>query len=60
MGLYLLMYSRVPLSQAASRSSSIQTGALTHESLLAHGSCYGNRFRNFPYKWEAVPEEGLS
>ena len=30
-------------------------GALTREFLLARGSCCGNRCRNCPYNWEAVP-----
>ncbi len=32
-------------------------GALTREYLLARGHCCGNRCRNCPYDWEAVPQE---
>jgi uncharacterized protein (TIGR00290 family) len=31
-------------------------GALSREFLLARGACCGNRCRNCPYGWEAVPE----
>jgi len=33
-----------------------ENGALTREFLLARGTCCGNRCRNCPYGWEAVPE----
>ena len=32
-------------------------GALTREFLLNRGACCGNRCRNCPYDWEAVPPE---
>jgi hypothetical protein len=33
-------------------------GALTREFLLDRGFCCGNKCRNCPYGWVAVPKEG--
>jgi len=33
-----------------------ENGALTREFLLKRGTCCGNKCRNCPYDWVAVPE----